>query len=71
MDFTRTPPPVLPTAHGVPVDSVCMECNGTLDLVNVHFVIGVTIYGNTGKYASVIYHLELFFNVNSMMMSVV
>ena len=36
----------------------------------VHCVIGVTICGNTGKYASVIYHLEPFFNVNSMVMSI-
>ena len=34
-------------------------------------MIGVTIYGNTSKYASVIYHLEPFFNVNSMVMSIV
>ena len=69
--------PIIPgTPSGVPVDSMCMECNGTLDSVNVHFVVGVTIYGNTGqygntgKYASVIYHLEPFFNVNSMVMSI-
>ena len=34
-------------------------------------MIGVTIYGNPDKYASVIYHLEPFFNVNSMVMSIV
>ena len=34
-------------------------------------VIKVTIYGNTNKYTSVVYHLELFFNVNSMVMSIV
>ena len=36
-----------------------------------HCVIGVTIYGNTNKYTSVIYHLEPFFDVNSMVMSIV
>ena len=53
---------------------MCMECDGTLDLVDVHFVVRVTIYGNTsntGKFASGIYHLEPFFDVNSMVMSVV
>src|ERR1700683_5532140 len=38
---------------------------------DVHCMMGVTIYGNTGKYASVIYHLEPFFDVNSMVMSIV
>ena len=71
MDSTRTPPPILPTPYGIPVDSMCMECNGTLDSVIVHFVIGLTRYGNTGKYATVIYHLEPFFDVNSMVMSIV
>ena len=35
------------------------------------FCDGVTIYGNTDKYTSVIYHLELFSGVNSMVMSIV
>ena len=34
-------------------------------------VIKVAIYGNTNKYTSVVYHLEPFFNVNSMVMSIV
>ena len=60
---SSTSVPMIPeTPSGVPVDSMCMECNGTLDSVDVHFVVGVAIYGNTGKYASVIYHLELIFD---------
>jgi len=37
---------------------------------DVRFVIGVTIYGNSGKHISVIYVLERIFDVNSMVMSV-
>ena len=37
---------------------------------DVHFVIGVTIYGNTSKCVSVIYVLDQFFDVSSMVMSV-
>jgi len=33
-------------------------------------VIGVTIYGNSSQPISVIYVLDWFFNVNSMVMSV-
>ena len=38
---------------------------------DVRCVIGVTRYGNIAKYTSVIYHLKPFFDVNSMVMSVV
>jgi hypothetical protein len=37
---------------------------------DVCFMIGVTIYGKTGKHTSVIHLLEQFFNVNSMVMFV-
>ena len=37
---------------------------------DVCFVIRVTIYGNRGKPISVIYVLDWFFDVNSMVMSV-
>ena len=37
---------------------------------DVHFVIRVTIYGNSGKHISVIYVLEQIFDVNLMVMSV-
>jgi len=37
---------------------------------SVHFVIGVTTYGNTRKHIIVIYVLVWFFDVNSVVMSV-
>ena len=48
----------------------CYICSGVVFWYefdgNVHFVIGVTIYGNTSKHISVIYVLERFFDANSM-----
>ena len=35
---------------------------------DVWLVFGMTIYGKTGKYTSVIHHPELFFDMNSMVM---
>ena len=37
---------------------------------DVCFVIGVTIYGNSSKHISVLCVLEWFFDVNSMVMSI-
>ena len=36
---------------------------------DVGFVIGVTVYGRIGKHTRVIHHLELFFDMNLMVMS--
>ena len=52
----------------------CYTCSGPVFWCefngDVRFVIGVTIYGNTGKCGSVIHVLDQFFDVNSMVMSI-
>ena len=52
----------------------CYTCSGPVFGCkfngDVCLMIGVTIYGNIDKCVSVIYILELFFDVNSMVMSI-